>query len=434
MSFIDPLNIAAGALDAYDTATSITANNIANVETPGFQSESALFESVLGAQMSGGSTGGGVQIGGIDVDPQPGGFIPTGNPTDFGINGAGYFALQSPQGVVYTQAGNFTIDANGTLVDASNGYPVLGYGSSGTLSPIQIPVGTSAQATATSAESLGGNLDQGIYQAAASGSPATPVTISGTIDDSLGNAHDVDYTFTPVPASAGGVNPQTQTVDNAQGVATSVGTEWQVSVTNANPSDPMVISPNAGYVFFSPTGQFINTSTDPTGQTNLGTGNAFSVPTWGPTDEAAPATISTNYSSMSSLAGSSTATVASQNGSTSGTLQSVSVSSSGSVTGVFSNGSQQPLAQLALANFANPDGLVQLGGNVLQASPASGLPQVGTPGIGNFGTVVPGMLNASNVSLDSEFVKLLETQDAFSANAKTVVISQRDLQTLMNMG
>ncbi|MBV8583792.1 MAG: flagellar hook-basal body complex protein, partial [Candidatus Eremiobacteraeota bacterium] len=322
---VDPLNIAAGAMDAYATANSITANNIANVDTPGYQSEAAVFQSVLGTQLSGGAgtLGGGVQIGAIDINPAQGGFIPTGSPTDLAVNGQGLFALQSPQGTVYSRVGNFTFDANGTLVDAATGFPVLGYAPNGTLSPIQVPTGSPAQATATTAASVGGNLDQNVYQAAASGLPATPVTISGTIYDSLGNAHSVQFTFTPVPPSAGGVNPATQTVNNAQGVATNVGTEWQVSVTNANPIDPMVVPPNAGYVFFSPTGQYINVSTDPTGQTNTGLGNTFSVSSWGPTDNAtAPATIDVNYTAMDSLAGPSDATMTAQNGAGTGTLQS----------------------------------------------------------------------------------------------------------------
>lgn len=428
---VDPLNIAAGAMDAYANATSITANNIANVDTPGYQSEAAIFESVLGAQLPGGAgtIGGGVQIGSIDIDPAQGGLIPTGNPTDFAVNGQGLFALQSPQGTVYARDGNFTIDANGVLVDAANGFPVLGYAPSGTLAPIQVPTGAPAQATATSTASVGGNLDQDVYAAAASGSPTTPISIDGTIYDSLGNAHAVQFTFTPVPPGAGGVNPQTQTVNNAQGVATQVGTEWQVSVADANPTDPMTIPPGSSYVFFSPNGQYINVSTNPTGQTNVGAGNAFTVGSWGGGDNAtAPATISVNYASLSSLAGASNPTVTAQNGSAAGSLQSISVSSNGSLTAVYSNGSQQPIAQLALANFANQSGLQPLGGNMLQATPASGSAQLGT------GTIVPGTLEASNVSLDDEFVKLIETQDAFAANSKTIIVSQKDLDTLMNMG
>lgn len=432
---IDPLNIAASALDAYETASSITANNIANVATPGYESEAAIFESVLGAQIGGGVTiGGGVQIGAIEVNTQSGGLMPTGNPTDFAVNGNGLFVLQSPQGPVYSRAGNFTLNANGQLVDAATGFPVLGYSANGTLAPIAVPTGAAAQATATSAATIGGNLDQSVYQAAASGSPASPITVNGTIYDSLGNAHVVNYTFTPVPVSAGGVNPATQTVNNAQGVPNNVGTEWQVSVTNANPSDPMTVAPNTSYVFFSPTGQYINTSTDPTGQTNTGLGNTFSVPGWGPGDAATPATITTNYTTMSSLAGASDATITSQSGSGSGSLQTISVSSTGAISGVFSNGTQQPIGQVALANFSNAAGLVHLGSNLLAASPASGSAQLGTAGSGNYGTLVPGMLESSNVSLDDEFIKLIESQSAFDANAKTVIISQKDLDTLMNMG
>ncbi|MBV8284745.1 MAG: flagellar hook-basal body complex protein [Candidatus Eremiobacteraeota bacterium] len=455
---VDPLNIAAGALEAYNTANSVTANNVANVATPGFQSSTVLFQNVMGTIAAGaGTIGGGVQIGSIAVNTQPGGFQPTGSPTDIATTGSGLFALQSPSGTVYTRAGNFTIDANGTLVDAANGYPVLGYNASGALSPIQVPPSTATQTVGTGfgpllgptsnpffASSAGGNLNQNLYQSAASGGPATPVTMTGTIYDSLGNAHQVQFTFTPIPPSAGGVNPAIQTVNNSLGVPSAVGTEWQVSVTNANPMDPMVVPPNAGYVFFSSTGQYINTSSDITGQTNTYTGgapnpagtqgNVFSISNWGPGDNAQPATISVDYSNMSSLAGASDPSMTAQNGSAPGSLQTISISSNGIVTGSFSNGTLQPISQIALANFSNPNGLQPLGGNVLQATPASGSAQIGMAGTGSLGNVVSGGLNSSNVSLDGEFIKMIETQDAFDANAKIVGVSNKDIQTILNLG
>ena len=456
---VDPLNIAAGALDAYNTANSVIANNIANVETPGFQSSTVLFQNVMGTIAAGGAgvIGGGVQIGAIAVNSAPGGFTPTGSPTDLATTGSGLFALQGPNGTVYTRAGTFTIDANGTLVDSANGYPVLGYNANGTLGPIQVPAGTTTQTIGTGFgpklgptsnpffdSSIGGNLDQNVYQSAALGGPSTPISLTGTIYDSLGNAHQVQYTFTPMPLSAGGVDPSTQTVNNSLGVPSQVGTEWQVSVTNANPMDPMTIPPNAGYVFFSPTGQYINTSSDPTGQTNTYTGglpnpggsqgNVYSVSSWGAGDNALPATIAVDYSSMNSLAGPSDPTISAQNGSAPGSLQTITVSSNGTVTGTFSNGTLQPIAQVALANFSNPNGLQQLGGNLLGATPASGSAQIGIAGAGSLGNIVSGGLNSSNVSLDDEFVKMIETQDAFAANAKTVGVSNKDIQTILNLG
>src|SRR5208283_127199 len=111
-----------------------------------------------------------------------------------------------------------------------------------------------------------------------------------------------------------------------------------------------------------------------------------------------------------------------------------SISSNGTITGTFSNGTLQPLSQIALANFANPNGLQQLGGNLLGATPASGSAQIGMAGAGSLGNIVSGGLNSSNVSLDDEFVKMIETQDAFAANAKSVSVSNKDIQTILNLG
>jgi len=104
----------------------VTANNVANANTTGFNSEHILFNSYLTKDVNQRVTNPmefpndiatyrNTEIGAMQV---------TGNPLDLAINGPAYFAVETPLGVRYTRAGNFQIDAEGNLIN-SNGYPVL---------------------------------------------------------------------------------------------------------------------------------------------------------------------------------------------------------------------------------------------------------------------------------------------------------------------
>ena len=123
----------------------VLANNIANANTSGFKSEMMLMSEVdlpaePGVELSY------VQDFATARDFSPGALRPTGNDLDVAIQGNGFFAVQTPQGVRYTRLGRFQLDANGTLV-TSHGYPVLAGGSSVTLNPDDGPVNIAEDGT-----------------------------------------------------------------------------------------------------------------------------------------------------------------------------------------------------------------------------------------------------------------------------------------------
>jgi flagellar basal-body rod protein FlgG len=111
------------------TRQSIVADNLANVNTVGFHqsnSTTADFEVAL-AQSSGanlGYLGTGTFATGLTLDRSQGPIESTDGPADLAIEGDGLFVVATPGGLAGTRAGNFSIDAAGTLVTA-NGYPVL---------------------------------------------------------------------------------------------------------------------------------------------------------------------------------------------------------------------------------------------------------------------------------------------------------------------
>ncbi len=428
----------------------------------------------------------GVKTSSISTNFSQGGLQTTGINTDLAINGDGFFILKNLDGSgvpMYTRDGHFSLNANGVLYDPSSGLAVNGYmanaqgkvtqnGNPGTL---QIPIGLQSQAVGTGFGAktgptndnnfdvvLGGNLDQTLYLQANSGA-AQSVTISTTIYDSLGNSHLVNITYTPITVGMGGVVPTTTQVNNTAGVATSIGTEWQYAISGANPADPLTAqlagepaADKSGFVYFDQNGQFINTSSlggpglggNPTAATthaigaqgSTADGNLLVITNWGapannssPTTAANPAAIALDFADMSSLAGSSTATTVSQNGYGEGTLANITIGADGTITGAFTNGQQATLAQIALATFQNENGLQRVGNSDFQSTANSGLPQINVPETGQFGSIVSGSLEESNVSLSQEFVKMIEAQNAFTANSKSVTVANQDLQTVIGL-
>lgn len=110
-------------------ASQLTANNLANADTPGYRASRPIFAEFV--QRQGGVQGpNGAGNVGFSWDraswreTQPGTISTTGNPLDVAISGAGFFVVETPRGERYTRAGRFAIGADGQLVDSS-GAPVL---------------------------------------------------------------------------------------------------------------------------------------------------------------------------------------------------------------------------------------------------------------------------------------------------------------------
>lgn len=116
-----------------------------------------------------------------------------------------------------------------------------------------------------------------------------------------------------------------------------------------------------------------------------------------------------------------------------GTYVSYSIGQDGVVTGVKADGTTAQLAQVGLATFPNPNGLVKVGDNDYQTSASSGTPSVGAPGTGARATVSSGYVEMSNVDLSQELTNLIVAERGFQANSKVITTSDEVLQTLVNM-
>ncbi len=93
----------------------------------------------------------------------------------------------------------------------------------------------------------------------------------------------------------------------------------------------------------------------------------------------------------------------------------------------------QEQGQIQLASFVNPHGLSQIGGNLYIESAASGPPNESNPGTGNFGTILQGALESSNVDPVRELVELIKAQRAFEMNSQTIQAADSTLQVVSNL-
>jgi flagellar hook protein FlgE len=498
----DSLFIGVTGLTAYQNQIDVISNNIANVGTVGYKGQNVTFQDLLYQNTSFASApnqtrggvnaqqvGDGVKIGSIDTDFSQGGMQTTGINTNLAINGDGFFTLNNIDGSgspSYTRDGAFSLNQNGYLYDQTSGLGVLGYPvqANGTISqvappqPIQIPFGLKSIAVGTGFGaksgptndkmfdiSLGGNLNQTDYITAVSsgGVTTTPTTITTTVYDSLGGAHQVQITYQPATffVNNGMTISAATTIANANGLAVTAATEWKYTVTS---TDGSVLSATAssGYIWYDQNGQFINTSNQGNPATaNFAVHNAGSVPSgnstlaptagdllgitqWGAPQGAnnativgpntpAPAVIGLDFSNMTSLATAATANTVSQNGNTPGILSNITIGQDGTITGSFTNGLTTTLGRLALASFQNESGLSRLGGNKFSASANSGIAQYGFAGNGRLGSIDSGALEQSNVSIASEFTKMILAQRSFEANAKSITTADQNLQTVIQL-
>src|SRR5262249_49743829 len=110
----------------------------------------------------------------------------------------------------------------------------------------------------------------------------------------------------------------------------------------------------------------------------------------------------------------------SQDGAALGTLEAFGVSAEGVIVGSYSNGLTRTLGQVAIATFANQDGLVDDGNNLFRPGPNSGDPVVTTAGMFGTGQVVGGALELSNVDLGQEFINMILTSTGYTASSRVV--------------
>jgi flagellar hook protein FlgE len=135
----------------------------------------------------------------------------------------------------------------------------------------------------------------------------------------------------------------------------------------------------------------------------------------------------TGYSAASSVS------AITQDGYTAAVLRDINIDSQGIIRGIFDNGQVKPLAQLAMANFSNVEGLLKFTGSTFVTSPTSGEPSIGVPGTGGRGTISGSSLELSNVDIAEEFTSLIVAQRGYQANSRVIVATDQLYQEAINL-
>ena len=221
-------------------------------------------------------------------------------------------------------------------------------------------------------------------------------------------------------------------IQNVQVSSTAGG---QLSITGANMSstgsviqDPAASANATGSLTFDADGNLVSPAADVSGISFAGLSDGAKTldMTWNILGTGGAPTIS-QVDTPSAVASTT------QNGYGSGTYQSFTVGTNGTVTATYSNGQQQSVGQLALANVSNLQGLQDIGNSEYAATLASGTSTVGTSGTAGLGTVTDGALEESNVNISSEFSNLIIAQRAFEASSKAVTTFDTITQETINM-
>jgi flagellar hook protein FlgE len=386
-------------------------DNLANMNTVAFKTSTAMFSELLAGLSGTGDTGNPVVLGlgstlnGIQRNNNQGTITSTGKATDVAINGNGFFIVEAGSGNGYTRAGNFQIDKGGNLVSA-DGFNVLGYMATNgvinggtTLTPITINIGDMIPAKITSGFTIKANLD---CRAAAGDTFSAPITVY----DSLGAAHTLSITFTK---GAG-------------------GWAWDATIPGAEVGATGPTSVGSGSITFDSDGRL-----DPVATVNP------TLNITGLVDGAANLTVTFNMldadgnSNVTGQASESSVSKTIQDGYASSILASMTINSAGVIQGTTAGGQSVVLAQLALANFPNVDGLQKYKGNTFIPFASSGEPSIGMAGTGGRGMIAGSSLEQSNVDMALEFVNLITAQRAYQANSRVITTSDELYQDSLNM-
>lgn len=143
--------------------------------------------------------------------------------------------------------------------------------------------------------------------------------------------------------------------------------------------------------------------------------------------------VALDLSSLAQFAGAFTPVPSACDGYGAGSLDNITFDDTGTLIGTFTNGNSQKLAQVVLADFHNPAGLVKSGGNMYSMSMNSGAAVIGTAGTGIKASIISNSLEGSNVDLANEFTKMIIAQRGFEANSRVVTTSDAILGELINL-
>ncbi len=463
-------NIALSGVNAAQKDLDTTANNIANVNTVGFKESRAEFGDVYAASLlAGGKTkvGDGVLTQEVAQQFSQGSLQFTNNALDLAITGNGFFVTVpeiSSREYSYTRAGMFKLDADNYVVNSSGdnllGFPVNNDGTSSsvalsTTEPVRIP-DSSGSPQQTQEVDLKMNLPAGDQALdPADFDPSDPLTYNNatsvTVYDSLGDSHvqtfyfikdanfPTDNEWLMFTAIDGNLINLARSTDGSDTSVTDADVVASGNFGGTNAGNPVT----GARMLFSSGGDFTGIEspdggaqldsklvTQALGATILSNGS----------DPTQTITIDFNLNQAlatadepTQFASSFEVTSLEQDGLPVGRLTGVDIGPDGLVRATYSNGTSEPITRIALARFANEQGLDQQSGTSWKESILSGEALAGEATTGTFGEINSSALEQANVNLTSELIDMIIAQRNFQANSRALEVNNQLNQTVLNI-
>ena len=419
-----PFRIALSGLNAASADLRVIGNNVANASTTGFKKSRTEFADIYAASTLGGSSnaiGSGVKISSVKQEFSQGNIDFTSNNLDMAISGDGFFRMNEGGTIQYSRAGSFGVDRDGFVVNGESqrltGYQADAAGNiTGALGDIQLSTQDLAP-NATTLVNLTANLDssQAAPGVAFDKDDATTYNHSTSLStyDSRGNALLQTMYFQKTGASDW--NLFTYLTDPS-GADTEV---LPLTVPAAVPGTPVTLNFNADGT--------INTVSPGTGA--VAEYASTTIASLG----SSPIDIDIDLNKLTQFGTDFGVNELRQDGYTTGRLSGVDVGETGIITARYTNGQSLTQAQVAMANFSNQNGLLQLGDTSWAESFESGSALVGTAGTGTLGLIQSGALEGSNVDLTEQLVNMITAQRNFQANAQVIETADTVTQTIINI-
>ncbi|WP_299728848.1 flagellar hook-basal body complex protein [uncultured Tateyamaria sp.] len=431
MTISSSLNAGVAGLQSNATRLASISDNIANSSTFGYKRVQTDFHSLVISSNGGTYSAGGVRATTSRLIDQSGSLVSTSNATDLAVRGRGMLpvAKESEIGVSngdplmhLTTTGSFRTDAEGFLRSDSGlvllGWPALPDGTVPTfprdtsdgLEPVQINV-NQFSGEPTTKLALGVNLPATDTDA---GSAGEIQYLSVEYFDNLGTSENINISFTPTVPATGSSNEWTiQMTDSA--LNNAVVGEYVLTFDNSRTSGGTLasVATVSGGAYDPVTGNLIIAAEGGPLEINIGTlGDNDGITQL--SDSFAPVSIS-------------------KDGSPVGNMTNVEVDANGFVTAFFDTGINRTIYQIPLVDLPNPNGMVALDQQTYLPSPESGSFFLWDAGDGPTGDIVSYAREESAVDVAGELTAMIQTQRAYSSNAKVIQTVDEMLQETTNI-
>lgn len=433
MTISSALSAGVAGLNANATRLASISDNIANSSTFGYKTAAVNFGSMVISGVSGAGrySAGGVRASTMRLIDERGPLISTNNPMDIAIAGRGMLpvttaASSNSDGVssrlMMTTTGSFRTDSNGVLMTDS-GHILLGWPANSdgnianyprdTISGLE-PVVINANQTAgdpTTEMNLGVNLPA---VDTVSGSVGTMLPLAVEYFGNLGTSETLEVEFTPTVPATGSSNTWTMIIKDSASGGAVVG-EYTLVFDDSRANG----------------GALASVTTVSGGAYNATTGEIPLTVAGGPLDLTIGRIGASN--GLTQLSDSFAPTAITKDGSPVGNLTGVEIDGAGYITATYDTGFIRTIYQIPLIDVPNPNGLIALSDQAYEVSPQSGSFFLWDAGDGPTGEIKGFAREGSTTDVAGELTNLIQTQRAYSSNAKVIQTVDEMLQETTNI-